>query len=147
MHNDLLDKESQWQYVLFFIGERSSLTRWTNEHSRNYQTSEVDEFTDFFNNLCMVENHINLLCQGWYSTNIEVILSLLSEHNIEAPLWTKLPNQVNRIPNQLHNSVPTGRKGCSVLSFSPDGRFVKGFFLSSNTSASNNLKNSHSQII
>ena len=107
-----------------FVGERSSLTRWANEYNRNHQTSEVDEFTDFLNNLCLVENHIKLLCQEWYSTNTDVMLSLLSEHNIEAPLWTKLPNQVNRIPNHLYSSLSTGRKGCSALCFSPDGRFV-----------------------
>ncbi|XP_065062280.1 jouberin-like [Rhopilema esculentum] len=37
-------------------------------------------------------------------------------------IWNRLPGQANRIPNKLTLILPTGRRGCSVARFSPDGR-------------------------
>eukprot|EP00794_Sanderia_malayensis_P004725 gene4725-5348_t len=37
-------------------------------------------------------------------------------------IWDRLPGQTNRIPNKLSLILPTGRQGCSVARFSPDGR-------------------------
>ncbi len=38
-------------------------------------------------------------------------------------IWDRLPGQANRIPNKLSLILPSGRKGCSVARFSPDGRY------------------------
>lgn len=40
------------------------------------------------------------------------------------PIWNRLPGQANRIPNKLTLILPTGRKGCSLAKFSPNGRFL-----------------------
>ncbi|XP_066915378.1 jouberin-like [Clytia hemisphaerica] len=47
-----------------------------------------------------------------------------SDHETTSHIWTKLPGQVNRIPNHAELTIPTGRKGCSVVSFSQDGRYI-----------------------
>jgi len=52
-----------------------------------------------------------------------------SDHEATSHIWTKLPGQVNRIPNKMEMSIPTGRKGCSVVSFSNDGRCARLFKL------------------
>ncbi len=36
--------------------------------------------------------------------------------------WTRLTGQVCKVPNDLALSLPTGRMGCFVLAFSPDGK-------------------------
>jgi len=57
------------------------------------------------------------------NTSSEVKLST-SNHDTAVPLWTKMPGQVNRIPNELKLSLPTDRRGCSAVKFSNDGRYV-----------------------
>ena len=53
---------------------------------------------------------------------IFILLLIFSEHDMSEAMWTKLPGQVNRIPNKLEKALPTGRKGCSAVRFSHDGR-------------------------
>ena len=36
--------------------------------------------------------------------------------------WTRLPGQLCKVPNTLTLTLPGGRKGCSVIRFSPDGK-------------------------
>ena len=47
--------------------------------------------------------------------------------------WTKLPGQVNRIPNKLHLKLHTAQKGCSVVRFSQNGRYLACACTSNNT--------------
>ena len=41
-----------------------------------------------------------------------------------ATAWTRLPGQVCKIPNEPHITLSAGKKGCSIISFSHDGRCV-----------------------
>lgn len=47
-----------------------------------------------------------------------------SDHETSNQMWTKLPGQVNRIPNKMEAALPTAKKGCSAVRFSTDGRLV-----------------------
>ncbi|XP_074640564.1 jouberin-like isoform X2 [Tubulanus polymorphus] len=38
--------------------------------------------------------------------------------------WGRLPGQMCKIPNSLSLSLPAGRKGCFIIRFSHDGRFL-----------------------
>ncbi|KAK3744974.1 hypothetical protein QZH41_008499, partial [Actinostola sp. cb2023] len=42
----------------------------------------------------------------------------------QAPNWTKLPGQINRIPNKQMLSLRSGKKGCFVVKFSHNGRQI-----------------------
>lgn len=53
------------------------------------------------------------------------MLVRLSVADDKKPIWNRLPGQANRIPNKLKLILPTGRKGCSLARFSPDGRYGK----------------------
>ncbi|XP_057305482.1 jouberin-like [Hydractinia symbiolongicarpus] len=47
-----------------------------------------------------------------------------SDHESSNQMWTKLPGQVNRIPNKMEAALPTAKKGCSTVRFSNDGRYL-----------------------
>lgn len=38
--------------------------------------------------------------------------------------WSRLPGQVNRIPNKQNASLLTGKRGCFILKFSHNGRYL-----------------------
>lgn len=44
--------------------------------------------------------------------------------NHDIVTWTKLPGQPNHVPNQIMSTLQAGRRGCFVVRFSNDGRFV-----------------------
>jgi hypothetical protein len=57
-----------------------------------------------------------------YKVNFLVLFRDTSRQTLSS--WTRLVGQTCRIPNNLHNMLPGGRKGCFVLKFSHDGRYV-----------------------
>ena len=62
----------------------------------------------------------------WYDLKLHLKLSYLVSSKAKTldkkPIWNRLPGQANKIPNKLKLILPTGRKGCSLARFSPDGR-------------------------
>ncbi|XP_065672892.1 jouberin isoform X3 [Hydra vulgaris] len=48
----------------------------------------------------------------------------VNDHTTKEFSWTKLPGQINKIPNHLFLKLHSSKKGCSVVKFSRNGKYL-----------------------
>ncbi|XP_013379742.1 jouberin [Lingula anatina] len=71
-----------------------------------------------------LKDSLLIFCQIFsYHYSQSILSSVCRDEDKKTPsTWSRLAGQACKVPNNLNLTLPTGRQGCFVLKFSPDGR-------------------------